>query len=291
MRFLVFIRYFIEFFLYKIVFVILNLFSRKFSKNIFSYSFMLLGRLSKYNKIAKNNCKIVFSDFSDKEITKIINNSWKNLGKNLYELNNLKKLIDDKSAIKILGLEKLKKIKKENSPVIFFSIHSGNWEICVPILDKSGFNIGAIYRHINNVFFDRYIFKKRTDSLKTKNSFYTPKGKLSAKEILEGVINNKNIFLLVDQKDSAGSFINFFGKKVKTQTGFLKIARKYNLKIIPMKNIRLPNNTLQITFEKPLEHNKNQVSDDEKMLEINSIVERWIKEDPENWFWQHKRFS
>ena len=291
MRFLVFIRYFIEFFLYKIVFVILSLFSKKFSKNIFSYSFMLLGRLSKYNKIAKNNCKIVFSDFSDKEITKIINNSWKNLGKNLYELNNLKKLIDDKNAIKILGLEKLKKIKKENSPVIFFSIHSGNWEICVPILDKSGFNIGAIYRHINNVFFDRYIFKKRTDSLKTKNSFYTPKGKLSAKEILEGVINNKNIFLLVDQKDSAGTLINFFGRKVKTQTGFLKIARKYNLKIIPMRNIRLPDNTLQITFEEALDHSNNNISDDKKMLEINAIVERWIRESPENWFWQHKRFN
>ena len=291
MRFLVFIRYFIEFFLYKIVFVILSLFSRKFSKKIFSYSFMLLGRLSKYNKIAKNNCKIVFSDFSDKEITKIINNSWKNLGKNLYELNNLKKLIDDKNAIKILGLEKLKKIKKENSQVIFFSIHSGNWEICVPILDKSGFNIGAIYRHINNIFFDRYIFKKRTDSLKTKNSFYTPKGKLSAKEILEGVINNKNIFLLVDQKDSAGTLINFFGRKVKTQTGFLKIARKYNLKIIPMRNIRLPDNTLQITFEEPLDHSNDNINDDKKMLEINAIVERWIRESPENWFWQHKRFN
>ena len=291
MRFLVFIRYFIEFFLFKIVFIILRLFSRKFSKKIFSYSFMLLGRLSKYNKIAKNNCKIVFSDFSDKEITKIINNSWKNLGKNLYELNNLKKLIDDKNAIKILGLEKLKKIKKENSQVIFFSIHYGNWEICVPILDKSGFNIGAIYRHINNVFFDRYIFKKRTDSLKTKNSFYTPKGKLSAKEILEGVINNKNIFLLVDQKDSAGTLINFFGRKVKTQTGFLKIARKYNLKIIPMRNIRLPDNTLQITFEEPLDHSNDNISDDKKMLEINAIVERWIRESPENWFWQHKRFN
>ena len=291
MRILVLIRYFIEFFLFKIVFIALSLFSRKISKIIFSYSFMFLGRLSKYNKIAKDNCKIVFSDFSDKEITKIINNSWKNLGKNLYELNNLKKLIDDKNAIKILGLEKLKKIKKENSQVIFFSINSGNWEICVPILDKSGFNIGAIYRHINNVFFDRYIFKKRTDSLKTKNSFYTPKGKLSAKEIIEGVINNKNIFLLVDQKDSAGTLINFFGRKVKTQTGFLKIARKYNLKIIPMRNIRLPDNTLQITFEEPLGHSNDNISDDKKMLEINAIVERWIRESPENWFWQHKRFN
>ena len=291
MRFVVLIRYFLEFFLFKFLLIILNFFFRKISKNVFSNLFMFLGRLSKYNNIAKNNCKIVFNDFSDKKIRKIINSSWKNLGKNLYELNNLKSLINDENAINILGLEKLEKIKKENSQVIFFSIHSGNWEICVPILDKNGFNIGAIYRHINNIFFDRYIFKKRTDALKTKNSFYTPKGKISAKEILEGVINNKNIFLLVDQKDSAGTLINFFGRKVKTQTGFLKIARKYNLKIIPMKNIRLPDNTLQITFEEPLDHSNDNISDDKKMLEINAIVERWIRESPENWFWQHKRFN
>ena len=27
------------------------------------------------------------------------------------------------------------------------------------------------------------------------------------------------------------------------------------------------------------------------LKEINSIVERWIRENPENWFWQHKRFN
>ena len=73
MKFLVFIRYFIEFFLFKIIFILLIFFSRKISTNIVSNAFMLLGRLSKYNKIAKKNCKIVFDDLSDNELTKIIN--------------------------------------------------------------------------------------------------------------------------------------------------------------------------------------------------------------------------
>ena len=38
--------------------------------------------------------------------------------------------------------------------------------------------------------------------------------------------------LLIDQKDSAGEDIPFFNKLVKTQIGFLKIARKFNLPII-----------------------------------------------------------
>jgi len=291
MKFLIFIRYLIEFSLFKIIFFLLHLFPKRISSNIISNSFLYLGKLSKYNQIAKNNCKIVFPDLNEKELTKIVNSSWKNLGYNLFEITYLKKLIKEKNAIEIKGLEILERIKKEISPVIFFGTHSSNWEICVPILDHNSFKIGAIYRHINNKFFDRYIYKKRTDALKTKNSFYTPKGRMSAKEILEGIINNKNIFLLVDQKDSAGSLIDFFGKKVKTQIGFLKIARKYNLKIVPVKNIRLPNNKLQITFEEPLEHNNKQISDERKMHEINNIIEGWIRENPGNWFWQHKRFN
>ena len=291
MKFLISIRYIIEFFLFKIIFFLLQIFSKRISSIIISNSLLFLGKFSKYNQIAKNNCKIVFPDLEDKEITKIINNSWKNLGKNLFEITYLNKLVNDKSAIEIKGVKILERIKKETTPVIFFSTHSSNWEICVPILDHNSFNIGAIYRHINNNYFDSYIYKKRTDALKTKNSFYTPKGRISAKDILEGIINNKNIYLLVDQKDSAGSLIDFFGKKVKTQTGFLKIARKYNLKIVPMKNIRLPNNKLQITFEEPLEHNNKQISDEKKMHEINNIIEGWIRENPGNWFWQHKRFN
>jgi len=291
MTLLLVIKYFLEFLLFKVIFFLLIPFSKKLSSKIISNSFMILGKLSKYDEIAKNNCRIVFPNLNEKEITKIINNSWRNLGYNLFEITFLKKLIKEKNRIEIKGLNIIKKIKKENSPVIFFSIHSSNWEICVPILDNNGFNVGAIYRHINNKFFDKYIYKQRTEALKTKNSFYTPKGKISAKNILEGVIKNKNIFLLVDQKDSAGNTIDFFGRKVKTQTGFLKIARKYNLKIVPMKNIRLPNNNLQITFEEPLFHNNNEVSDEKKMLEINTIIEKWIRENPDNWFWQHKRFN
>ena len=119
----------------------------------------------------KNNCKIVFPDLNEKEITKIINNNWQNLGHNLFELTFLKKILKDKNKIEIKGLDVLEKIRKDNLPVIFFSIHSSNWEICVPFLDHSNFKTGAIYRHINNTLFNRYVYKQRTDALRTNDSF------------------------------------------------------------------------------------------------------------------------
>ena len=46
-------------------------FSKKMSSKIISNSFMFLGKLSKYNQIAKNNCKMVFPNLNEKEITKL----------------------------------------------------------------------------------------------------------------------------------------------------------------------------------------------------------------------------
>ena len=96
MNFFISIRYFLEFFIFKIMMFLIFPFSKKISSKIFSNSFMFLGKLSKYNQIAKINCKMVFPNLNEKEITKIINNSWQNLGHNLFELTVLKQLLKDK---------------------------------------------------------------------------------------------------------------------------------------------------------------------------------------------------
>ena len=73
MTFFISIRYLLEFFLFKLIIFLLFPFSMKVSSKIISKSFMFLGKHSKYNQIAKNNCKIVFPNLNEKEITKIIN--------------------------------------------------------------------------------------------------------------------------------------------------------------------------------------------------------------------------
>ena len=67
MRFLVLIKYLIEFSIFKIIFFFLSFLSIKISSSIVSNAFMYFGRLSKYNKIAKDNCKFVFPEFDEKK--------------------------------------------------------------------------------------------------------------------------------------------------------------------------------------------------------------------------------
>ena len=104
-------------------------------------------------------------------------------------------------------------------------------------------------------------------------------------------LNNNSIILLVDQRDSAGQIIDFFNFPAKTQTGFIKIAKKYNMKIIPVENIRNLNNTFTLKFHAPINTLENQLSENELMLEIHKKIESWIIKNPTNWFLQHNRFN
>ena len=61
-------------------------------------------------------------------------------------------------------------------------------------------------------------------SLLSNKSFYTPKGKQSAKDIISGLNENISIILLIDQKDSAGDIITFFENIIKGNRFYIKIG-------------------------------------------------------------------
>ena len=78
---------------------------------------------------------------------------------------------------------------------------------------------------------------------------------------------------------------------VKTQIGFLKIARKNNLNLVPIQTVRKNNNNFKIIFHPSINPFRNQKNDIDAMIEIHKIIEEWIKEYPSQWLWQHKRFG
>ncbi len=224
--FLQYIGFIFIYFLYKIL--PLNL-----SLKVSSFLFRTFGKFSRANKTAINNCKYVFPNLKDEEIQNIIKKSWNNLGITICELLRINDIFI-KNKIKYINLENIEDFIKNKKQAIFISIHQSNWEVLVPGLDRIGINIGGIYRHINNNFIDKLILNIRQNSLVSKNSFYTPKGKKSAKD------NNGNI---------------------------------------------------ELTFLEPLYHNNLEINDTQMMEKIHNKIEQWIKAEPSQWFWQHKRFS
>ena len=286
------IIYLFEYFIFSIFFSILQLIPINLVSILGGRIFRTLGPFSKSHKVAISNYKKAFPNLNEIDIKFNVFNSWVNLGRTLFEISILNKILNEKNKrIEIRGIEHLKKIQDNNENVIFIGIHQANWELLAPIISRQGINLGAIYRHINNPYIDKYVFNKRMATVLNNKTFFTPKGKESARDILKAINKGLSMLVLIDQKDSAGINIKLFNHEVKTQLGFLKIARKYNLKIIPTQIIRKKINNFSIIFHHPLDPFKNKKSSAKVMYNIHKIIEKWIITNPNQWLWQHKRFD
>ena len=281
----------IEFLLIYIVYLILSKLPFFLVSNLGGLIFKLIGPKTKIQKIVNKNLQQIFPDSELTFLSKESKKNWFKIGKTFFELLILPKIINTKNRILVEGKENIKGIVENSEKAIFIGIHQSNWEILLPTIDKIGIPVAGIYRHINNPYIDNLILKIRRKCIYSKKSFYTPKGKKSAKDIIESIKNDTSIVLLIDQKDSAGEEVPFFNFPAKTQTGFIKISKKYNLKIIPVQNIRNDNNTFTLKFHKPINKISNEISDINAMKNIHSIIEEWIKTNPSDWFLQHNRFS
>ena len=280
-----------EFFIIYILFLCLNILPVRIVSSLGGIILRIVGPLTKINKIVIKNYIKIFPLASKDEITKFTSNSWANTGKTFFELLILPRILKLKNKIKIEGLENLKTVLEKKEKIIFIGIHESNWEILLPTINKIGISVGGIYRHINNSLINNLILKIRKRSISKGKSFYTPKGKKSAKDIIQAISNGLSIVLLVDQKDSAGELVPFFNDPVKTQIGFLKLSRKYKMKIIPVRNKRDKDNNFTLEFYPSLDISSNNSSDIKIMKNIHSLIEGWIKKDPSNYFLQHNRFG
>ena len=89
---------------------------------------------------------------------------WINYGKIFAEYMFIKKFRISKkfsSQMIIENQDELEKIKSSNKPVIFISGHFNNFELMAMHLEKSGIDLAAIYRPLNNLFLNPIMEKIR----------------------------------------------------------------------------------------------------------------------------------
>jgi KDO2-lipid IV(A) lauroyltransferase len=100
--------------------------------------------------------------------------------------------------------------------------------------------------------------------------------------------------MLVDQKFMGGVMTTFFGRKCETSPLLPKLARQFECDVYPARCIRLPGNRFRLVIEPKLElprTEKGRIDIDATAQLLNDVVERWVREDPGQWMWFHKRWQ
>ena len=288
------IRYFLEFFIVIIFFIIFKIIGLKLSSDLGEIIGKYFGPLFRKKTIAKKNILIAFPDLNEKSINEMIERMWKNIGRIFGEYIHINKFsIIDQKKIKIVFANKnnFELLKKNNKPVVFFSGHFANFELMAKCLQELGFNIGAIYRPLNNIFLNpimEFIRKKYICPIQIE------KGSNGTKKLIKHISTNGPLALMIDQRLSSSIRVPFFNHPATTTTTPAQLAIKYDALLIPVFLKRLEKTNFEFFIEEPLIINRTSDYDKDifNITQImNKKIEEFIKRDPAHWLWSHDRWK
>ena len=288
------VRYFLEFFIVVIFFLIFKIIGLKLSSDFGEIIGRYFGPLFRKKTIAKKNILIAFPNFNEKSINEMIDRMWKNIGRIFGEYIHVNKfsIIDNnKKKIVFTNRNNMEILKKNNKPIVFFSGHFANFELMAKCLQELGFDIGAIYRPLNNIFLNpimEFIRKKYICPIQIE------KGSNGTKKLIKHISNNNPLALMVDQRLSSSIRVPFFDQPATTTITPAQLTIKYDALLVPVFLKRLEKTNFEFFIEEPLITNRTNDYDKDifNITQIMNIkIEEFIKRDPAHWLWSHDRWK
>ena len=288
------IRYFLEFILVIFFFLVFKIIGLKLSSDLGEIIGKYFGPLFRKKTIAKKNILIAFPNFNEKSINEMIDRMWKNIGRIFGEYIHINKfsIIDNsKKKIVFTNRDDAEILKKNNKPIVFFSGHFANFELMAKCLQELGFDIGAIYRPLNNIFLNpimEFIRKKYICPIQIE------KGSNGTKKLIKHISNNNPLALMVDQRLSSSISVPFFDQPATTTITPAQLAIKYDALLVPVFLKRLEKTNFEFFIEEPLITNRTNDYDKDifNITQIMNIkIEEFIKRDPAHWLWSHDRWK
>ena len=254
------IKYFFQSMVVYLLFLVGRILGLTISRKLFAALFVFLGPILKSNKIAKKNLKIIDHKISNDEMKKIIEKMWKNYGITFIEYVYLNYFRKNNSYLNVKDEGNLLQIIKEKKPVIFVSGHFANFELMSMEISKKGIPLATVYRPLNNFFlnpFMEFLRKKYICNNQIK------KGRGGVRDSIFYLNKKHSLALMIDQRVSEGTKINFFNEKALTTTLPAQVAFKFNLDIVPIFIERKADNSFVMQIYKPI---KPKLFDDKLQL-------------------------
>ena len=283
------IKYFFQFLLIIIFFSLFKILGYKLSSAIGGKLFEIVGPLFRSKKLIHSNIINAIPDLNIKDVNKITKLMWNNYGRVFAEYMFIKDFRNGnlQKNIKIEGQEILEVIKNNNKPVIFISGHFSNFELMAMHLEKSGINLSAIYRPLNNIFLNKIMERIRKTYI-CKNQI--KKGIGGMKKLINLKKKNYSTALMIDQRVSEGISSKFFNKEALTTTIPAQLIKKFNISVVPVFIERVQDIDFKITVNKPINFTE-ETSIKDITDELNKILEKMVLLKPEQWIWSHNRWK
>jgi KDO2-lipid IV(A) lauroyltransferase len=129
--------------------------------------------------------------------------------------------------------------------------------------------------------------------IRNKNNCEMLYKKESAKGLIKALKNDKILGLAIDQNITlkAGMEVRFFDHRATQADSPARLAKKFDAIIIPVFSILNDFCDYTIKFGEPIDINGSNLSIEEATQMQADVIEAQIRDYPDIWFWQHKRWK
>jgi len=248
------------------------------------------GPLTRAQKTAVENLRRAMPEHTEPERRKIIEAMWDNIGRTVGEYPHLGRLMTDTQRVEIIDPAGLAdKLRDDGIGALLVGMHYGNWELStVP-----GFRAGMVQRHFyrapNNPYVNDMLIGLRQAM---QQEGYLAKGAEGARQAVALLRKGTHLGMLVDQKQDEGIAAPFFGRDAMTTTAPAALARRVGVPIAAAQVVRLQGARFRIFVH---EFDVAKTADREADVivttkQINTRLESWVRDHPEQWFWVHRRW-
>jgi Kdo2-lipid IVA lauroyltransferase/acyltransferase len=254
-----------------------------------------VGPLLPAHRIGRANLRAAFSDKDAIWIDATLRAAWENLGRVAGEYVHLGQLWDYDAERPNAGRivtddeQVFIDLQNDDKPALCFAAHLGNWELPAVMAAAHGLPSAVVYRMPNNKAVAKEIARIRAPLM----------GRLirsrsqAPLEMAASLTRGEHLGMLVDQHFSRGVDVTFFGRRCKANPTIARLARQFDCPVVGVRVIRLPDRRFRIAAEGPLPLPRDpdgRVDVPAATQLITSVVERWIREQPEQWLWFHRRW-
>ena len=254
----------------------------------------LLDRIIGYRReVIFSNLKKCFPEKGREEIEAIARKSYLNLTDHMLEALKSFSMPVDKIRPRFIfkNPEAVNQFLEKGRPVILNGSHFNNWEWAVQTtsVDLKGTTIG-INKPIRNKVVEKYV-----NNIRTRAGMRLVGMKSIFKFIKENPALPAAYLLLSDQSPGNRNpdriyWIDFFGNETAWVQGADVLARKFDFPVIYQHVSRIKRGYYEIEYI-PVCLDPREKIDGEITRDYVILLEKIIRECPENWLWSHKRWK
>ncbi|MFP4686753.1 MAG: lysophospholipid acyltransferase family protein, partial [bacterium] len=194
----------------------------------------------------------------------------------------------EKYRIKTNGVERLEKYTESGAVVA--AGHIGYWELTGVLLARS---FGEIYVYADqqsNPYSQGLI-----DRMRQKYNIFTYSSASGVRRLVKVLKSGGLVGVVGDQRPRGKSlYIPFFNRYVQNTRIPALLTRSTGAPVLPVFSVRTAPEEITMFVEPPLETSlKPREKQDgvELLREYNSVLERYIREYPRQYFWLHRRWK